>query len=258
MNNISAWIGRRLDPSTPTGMEFTASLIVAGLGLAFFGGILQGLHETDTIAHFDLFVGQALIGLRSQSLTTFFEVLTGLAGTKGIILLLVTSFVLLLRSPYRQLPIVLGAGAAVELTVVVIVKLLVARPRPDQAIQLVHESSFSFPSGHTMAAVVVYGLLAYFISRTVSRGRKAAVIALWVVFAASVAASRIYLGVHYPSDTLASACLGGASLSLGLAWLSRHETGLNPAIFDSYARIRLLTAIGITLLIVIIWRPFFI
>ena len=258
MDRMNAWIGRRLDSSRPSGLELTASLIVAGLGLAFFGGILQGLHDTDTIAHFDLFVGQALIGLRSQSLTALFEVLTGLAGTKGIILLLVASLILLLRPPYRQLPIVLGAGAIVELAVVIIVKLLVARPRPDQAIQLVHESSFSFPSGHTMAAVVVYGLLAYFISRTVSNGRKVAVWAIWVVFAGSVAASRIYLGVHYPSDTLASACLGGASLSLGLAWLSRHETGLNPTIFDSYVRTRLLGAMGITLLIVLLWRPFFI
>lgn len=258
MENINAWIGRRLDRSTPTGLEFTASLIVAGLGLAIFSGILQGLHETDTVAHFDLFVGQALIGLRSQALTNFFEVLTGLAGTKGIVLLLVTTFILLMRSPYRQLPIVLGAGAAVELIIVVIVKLLVARPRPDQAIQLVHEASFSFPSGHTMAAVVIYGLLAYFISRTVMGRRKVLVMAAWVVFAASVAASRIYLGVHFPSDTLASACLGGASLSLGLAWLSRHETGLNPAIFDSFARTRLLIAMGVTLLVVILWRPLFI
>lgn len=258
MEIIRVWIGQRFDRSTPTGLEFTASLIVAGLGLAVFAGILQGLHETDTLAQFDLSLGQALIGLRSQSLTIFFEVLTGLAGTKGIILLLVTTLILLMRSPYRQLPVVLGAGAAVELAIVIIVKLLVARPRPDLAIQLVHETSFSFPSGHTMAAVVIYGLLAYFISRTVTGERKGLVMAAWVVFAAGVAASRIYLGVHYPSDTLASACLGGASLSLGLAWLSRHETGLNPAIFDGFARSRLLIAMGITLLVVILWRPLFI
>lgn len=258
MDRMSAWIGRRLDRSTPTGLKFTASLIVAGLGLAFFGGILQGLHETDTIAQFDRFMGQALIGLRAQPLTVFFEVITGLAGTKGIILLLATAFILLLRSPYRQLPIVLGTGAAVELAIVVIVKLLVARPRPDQAVQLVQEASFSFPSGHTMAAVVVYGLLAYFISRTVSGTRKGLVMAVWLIFVAAVAASRIYLGVHYPSDTLASACLGGASLSLGLAWLSRNQTGLNPTIFDNFARTRLLAALGITLIVVILWRPLFI
>ena len=258
MDKMSAWFGRRLDPSTPTGLEFTASLIAAGLGLALFGGILHGLHDTDTIAGFDQFVGQALIGLRSPSFTAVFEVLTGLAGTKAIILLLVTAFIVLFRSPYRQLPIILTAGTAVELAIVVIVKLLVARPRPDQAIQLVHEASFSFPSGHTMAAVVIYGLLAYFISRTVSGARKGLVMALWIVFAAAVAASRIYLGVHFPSDTLASACLGGASLSLGLAWLSRHETGLNPAIFNRYARTRLLAAVGLTLLVVILWRPLFI
>jgi undecaprenyl-diphosphatase len=258
MNRARAWISRRFDPSTPTGLEFTASLVAAGLGLAFFGGILQGLHETDTIAHFDQVVGQALIGLRSPSLTVFFEVMTGLAGANGTILLLVMAFVFLFKSPYRQLPIVLAAGAAVEVIIVMIIKLLVARPRPNQAFQLVHESSFSFPSGHTMAAVVVYGLAAYFISRTVAGARKGLIFGLWIAFIAAVAASRIYLGVHYPSDTLASACLGGAALSLSLAWLSHNETGLSPAIFDSYARPRLLAAVSMTVLAVILWRPLFI
>ncbi len=258
MNDIRAWIARRLDGSTSTGLEFTVSLLAAGLGLAFFAGVLLGVHETDTIARFDHVVGEAIIGLRSPLLTSAFEVITGLAGVAGISLLLVLCGLLLWRSPYRQLPAVLAAGAAVDLIIVVIVKLLVARPRPDQALQLVHESSFSFPSGHAMTAVVIYGLMAFFLGRTLSRGRKLVVVTVWLLFVAAVASSRIYLGVHYPSDTLASACLGGAGLSLGLAWLSRHETGLAATNFDAHARKRLLLALSLTILAVIIWRPLFI
>lgn len=258
MNKFTAWTRQRLDRSTPDGWILTASLIIAGLGLAGFAGVLQGVHETDMIAAFDKLIGQIIIGLRSGGLTAVFEVLTGLAGSRAILLLLGLTAALLYKPPYRQLPVILLAGAIVEAAIVLIVKVLVARPRPDQAFQLVHETSFSFPSGHTMAAVVIYGLLAYFIARTVVASRRWLVFGLWLGFAAGVAVSRIYLGIHYPSDTLASACLGGAGLSLGLAWTRHHTTGLNPEAFDRHARNRILMAISITVIAVVLWRPLFI
>lgn len=87
-------------------------------------------------------------------------------------------------------------------------KLLFARPRPAVFPPLVHENSYSFPSGHAVAAVALYGLLAVLLWR---RGRYgwAFVSGAWVVV---VALSRVYLGVHYPSDVL-------ASLAYGTLWL---------------------------------------
>ena len=259
MHNPPSWLQRRLDRSTPDGLELTASLAIAGLLLAAFAGILQGTHETNTVAQFDQAIGRALIAVRDPLNTAFFEVLSGIAGIKGTILFLMIAASLLFRRRYRQLPVVLIAGAAVSTSIVLVVKLLVARPRPDMADRLVREASFRFPSGHTMAAVVIFGLTAYFIARTFDRVAVRTIIgALWVLFVVLVAMSRIYLGVHYPSDTLASAFLGLAGLSLGLAWLSRHESSIDPLAFDPSSRLRLIIALVATAAIVAVARPFFI
>lgn len=81
-----------------------------------------------------------------------------------------------------------------------LLKLIFARPRPHLFPPLVVETDFSFPSGHVTASVAVYGFIAFLLWQ--NRHRFWAVLsALWVLV---VAFSRIYLGVHYPSDTLAA------------------------------------------------------
>jgi undecaprenyl-diphosphatase len=79
-----------------------------------------------------------------------------------------------------------------------LLKILLKRPRPNLFPPLTVEHSFSFPSGHVTASVAVYGFLAVMLWRQQRYG--------WAVFTAAwiplVAFSRIYLGVHYPSDTL--------------------------------------------------------
>lgn len=87
-------------------------------------------------------------------------------------------------------------------------KLLFARPRPEVFPPLGPESGYSFPSGHTIAAVAVYGSLAVLLWRRGHRGW-ALLSALWIPL---VGFSRIYLGAHYPSDVV-------ASLALGTIWL---------------------------------------
>lgn len=81
-----------------------------------------------------------------------------------------------------------------------LLKLIFARPRPHMFPPLVMETDFSFPSGHVTASVAVYGFLAFLLWQ--NRHRASAVLsAMWILL---VAFSRIYLGVHYPSDTLAA------------------------------------------------------
>jgi membrane-associated phospholipid phosphatase len=96
----------------------------------------------------------------------------------------------------------LAGGEAIN----AILKRLLARPRPALFTPLVSAGGFSFPSGHVTAAVSVYGLLAVFLWR--QGHRTVAILSLAVI--AVVAVSRVYLGVHYPSDTVGS---------LAFAWL---------------------------------------
>ena len=94
------------------------------------------------------------------------------------------------------------------------------RPRPDVVPHLAHVQTASFPSGHSMLSAVVYltlgALLAQFVE---SRRLRAYFVALALLFTFLVGASRVYLGVHYPTDVLAgwTAGLAWATLCLMLA-----------------------------------------
>jgi membrane-associated phospholipid phosphatase len=102
-----------------------------------------------------------------------------------------------------------------------LLKLLFARPRPNVFPPLMAETSYSFPSGHTMSAVAVYGLLALLLWQ---RGQYAWALlpGLWVPL---VALSRVYLGVHYPSDVLASLALG--TIWLVIVWFTQTRQHVN-------------------------------
>lgn len=137
--------------------------------------------------------------LSNPTLDTIMKLVTqtGNAGAIAIVLIMAGSFIW----KHRKIEAfsILGAfGGAVGINA--LLKLVFARPRPHLFQPLVVETDFSFPSGHVTAAVAVYGFIAFLLWQ--NRHRAWAVIsALWVFM---VAFSRIYLGVHYPSDTLAA------------------------------------------------------
>jgi len=84
------------------------------------------------------------------------------------------------------------------------------RPRPDWFPPLRDAIGYSFPSGHTLAAVALYGFLAIWLWQHQRRGLSI-LAGLWAVL---VGVSRVYLGVHYPSDVLASMAIGTFWLTL--------------------------------------------
>ena len=97
------------------------------------------------------------------------------------------------------------------------------RFRPGIELQLVSENSFSFPSGHAMMAIAFWGALAYLLSKNFSeQWQKTVVIAGGCALIFAISTSRLYLGVHWPTDILGSWILGGAWLA-GLIWLSERQ-----------------------------------
>lgn len=141
--------------------------------------------------------------LRCGFLDTVMPWITAL-GEYGAVWILL-AVVLLLRKDTRQVGIMMALALALDVLLCnVIVKPLVARPRPfalrpEVELLIKAPREFSFPSGHTAASFAAAGAL-WFSHR---RGRVAA-----LILAAVIGLSRIYLYVHYPSDVLGGAVLG--------------------------------------------------
>jgi undecaprenyl-diphosphatase len=134
----------------------------------------------------------------------------------GMILTLITLSVagfLVLRKEYKILWLLLFAvigGALIDAAL----KEFFARERPDVVMKLMTATSFSFPSGHSMMSMVVYLSLGSLIARLQTRRRiRVYIIGLALFFSFIIGLSRIYLGVHYPTDVM-------AGWSIGLAWAS--------------------------------------
>lgn len=106
------------------------------------------------------------------------------------------------------------------------VKAIIARPRPGGLIPSMLETSYSFPSGHATLALALYGFMAYMFCRLYPKhtGKIVALAALIILF---VGVSRLYLGVHFPSDVIAGYLLGGLWLLLGIALTERKAATEN-------------------------------
>jgi undecaprenyl-diphosphatase len=85
------------------------------------------------------------------------------------------------------------------------------RPRPDLVAHIVETTSMSFPSGHAMLSAVTYLTLGALIARTQEKRRlRGYVLGAAILLTLLIGASRVYLGVHWPTDVLAGWCLGAA------------------------------------------------
>lgn len=108
------------------------------------------------------------------------------------------------RRAQRSDAVLLVVAAATSSLLATGSKSWVQRPRPEVITPLAETTTLSFPSGHTLTAVGAYGVIAVLLWRH-SHRRSALLAAGWVLL---VGASRIYLGVHYPTDVLASLVAG--------------------------------------------------
>lgn len=138
-----------------------------------------------------------------------------------LILLLFLLFVPRLR--WEPLLVLCATGGSALLNI--LLKNLFRRDRPDIN-RLAEEYSFSFPSGHSMGAFALYGILAYLLWRVIRPlPLRIVALALCILLTLTIGLSRIYLGVHYPSDVIGGYVASGAwlALTIGIFEFWRHR-----------------------------------
>jgi membrane-associated phospholipid phosphatase len=109
----------------------------------------------------------------------------------------------------RHTPVVLGLAMTGALILNETLKLYFHRIRPHLPWSIGDEHTFSYPSGHSFFSVVLYGTLAYLALRDVdAAGRRVTPVLIAIVMPLCIGWSRIYLGMHFPTDVAAGFCAG--------------------------------------------------
>lgn len=156
---------------------------------------------------FDLKIISCIQSLKNEYLTVFYKMITIIADTyqSAIITILIVAS-LYIKKHYREalfLAITMSAcGIAMPL-----LKNIFSRERPD-FYRLIEISGYSFPSGHTTSATTMYLTLAIVVLSIMNKLNKYFIFSIAVIGIVIIGSSRIYLGVHYPTDVMAGICLG--------------------------------------------------
>lgn len=162
----------------------------------------------EMLINFDQPIQTVIRGNLPDYLTIFFKAITHLIDIPVIITwVLIVAFVFYCKQWKIESFFMLGNLTFAGILIVTF-KNIYQRPRPE-ILHLVEEKGFSFPSGHSLAVTIMIGTLIVIFSQRIKNQvwRKVVQIGLGI-FLVSVLVSRIYLGVHYPSDVIASLCMG--------------------------------------------------
>jgi membrane-associated phospholipid phosphatase len=228
-NRQLLWLRRRVTPGEYLGLHLTLGLLAAAGCLWIFGRLAADIVSNDPQVSVDQTVATAIHGLMTPALTTFFLVVTALGSMEAIALVSLGGAVVF--GVWRRWLLfgtwVIAAGGSVLL--ILLLKALFARPRPYFEQPLLLETYYSFPSGHAMEAVVLYGMLAYFAVLALRTWRaRAAVVLGTSLLVLLIGFSRMYLGVHYFSDVVAGFAAGGVWLSTCITAMDFVRRGKRP------------------------------
>ena len=210
-------------------MPLTQRLIaIVVLSVAFVAmtvAITAGMFTT-----LDLQVALAMHSVWQESLHRLFQLIAELGGIELTSILMVALFFYLWRGGFGADALVVGAFIGAD-ALEVLYKSLLYHPGPPRSLSHSDGPSLtevagtlgnSFPSGHVVRTVVVYGLLAFVIRRLApSPAVRFLAIPVAITVIVLVAFDRLYLDVHWESDVIGGLLLGGIALVSATVWLDR-------------------------------------
>lgn len=215
--------------------DYLPVLVVLAVGIAAtaaagdaFMDIAERVHQNSArLTAFDSEVHAWARTAYTNGSTIFFVTMTDIGDPVGLgIIVFITSIFLAMRKRWKWLAYLLftsGVGGLLNLEL----KAWFARARPDLAEALRSAHGYSFPSGHAMGSTIVLGSVAYIVFRVLTDWRlRATALALACSMIIAIAASRVYLGVHWISDVA-----GG--IAAGAIWLVTTTVA-----YETFRRIR--------------------
>lgn len=197
-------------------MSIIISIVMTGACLFGFYEIADDVNTSTAVARFDQFFTAKIQAFRTPGLDVFMKGVTYAGGIIGVTVLTALVFFLLRkmgRTDDANFTLAVIAGGALLANVL---KFLLKRVRPEAAMALISQPvSSSFPSGHSMGSMCLALATMEAIIVSPSPGFLVKVVgcALCALYALLVGISRVYLGVHYPSDVIAAWLLAGAWIS---------------------------------------------
>lgn len=162
---------------------------------------------------FDLKIIDLIQSLENKYLTAFYQMITNIADTYQSIVITVLLVIFLYTKKYKREALFLAITMSICGIAMPLLKNIFSRERPN-FYRLIKISGYSFPSGHTTAATTMYLTLAIIVLSNMNKLNKYFVFGIVALGIIIIGTSRIYLGVHYPTDVIAGICLGISIVSI--------------------------------------------
>ena len=197
-------------------MKDKKNIIIIVLSLLFI--VLCILVKLDLLSNIDESVYKFITSNMNDTTTNIYKVITFFGSTifmVGLCVLLLVLFIIIKKNIYGYII----SGTLIFSTIMNnVIKVIIRRERP--IYMIVRETTFSFPSGHTMASVSMYGILIYLINKSNMNKKLKIILSIILgMIPLMVATSRIYLGAHYFSDILGAIMLATIVLLISTKYI---------------------------------------
>ena len=160
------------------------------------------LIKMNLLVGFDEFFYKLITSSMNDTLTSIFKIITFFGSTVFMVIFAIVLFVIFILKKKNIISYLTSSCLIISTIFNNVIKVIVRRSRPD-VLKLVHETSFSYPSGHTMASVSIYGIIIYLLLKSNLNKTLKYVGSIGLsILTILIGISRIYLGAHFMSDII--------------------------------------------------------
>ena len=197
------------------------TITITALTLLFV--ILTFLTKTDLLTNFDYSIYSLVVHNMNDNLTNIFSIITFLGSGVSIASICVLSLIITFYLKKRNTGLIIAGCVTFNSLFSEFLKMIIQRPRPE-ILQLATESSYSFPSSHTLASVSLCGIFLYFVLKIeIDKKLRIVLSAILIILPILIGISRIYLGVHNASDVLGGSILAIILLLIEISIIEKNE-----------------------------------